>query len=460
MSSNKTLTCFKAYDIRGELGTQLTPDIVYNIGRAYGQYYQAKTVVVGRDIRLSSASLKDALAKGLMDAGTNVIDLGITGTEEVYFATDDLQADGGIEITASHNPMNYNGLKLVGKAATPISQNNGLLAIKELAQSQQFTHSTKGSITRVSNLSNYINHLISYIDTTAITPQKILVNAGNGAAVHVIDAIENKFNELHLPIEFIKIHHRYDGNFPNGIPNPLLVENRTDTINAIKQTKADFGIAWDGDFDRCFLFDEQANFIEGYYIVGLLASAFLQKNNQATIIYDPRLNWNTLDIIQQYQGKAYQSQTGHSFVKETMRKYQADYGGEMSAHHYFKDFMYCDSGMIPWLLVLELICKQQTSLSNLVKNMIAKFPASGEINQVIAKPDEAIAMVQQHYLKSANKVDTTDGISMEFNNWRFNLRKSNTEPLVRLNVESRQDNQLMQAKTEEILQLLQQFTTT
>ncbi|GAA0542561.1 MAG: phosphomannomutase CpsG [Alteromonadaceae bacterium] len=449
------LTCFKAYDIRGKLGEQLNTDIAYRIGRAFGEFLQPKQVVLGGDVRASSEDLKQALAEGLMDAGSDVIDLGMTGTEEVYFATFYLDVDGGIEVTASHNPIDYNGMKLVQKGARPISGDSGLFAIQQLAEQADFKPVTqRGKYSRKSVVDAYIEHLLSYVDLALFEPLNIVVNSGNGAAGHVIDALEQAFTQHKVPVNFIKVHHQPDATFPNGIPNPLLVENRADTRSAVLEHKADFGIAWDGDFDRCFLFDEQGRFIEGYYIVGLLAEAFLQKNQGAKIIHDPRLTWNTIDLAIRAGGMPVQSKTGHAFIKERMRQEDAVYGGEMSAHHYFRDFAYCDSGMIPWLLVAELMCRKAQPLSELVDQRIAAFPSSGEINFTLSDPQQAIERVMQHYLSEALVVDRTDGISLEFANWRFNLRSSNTEPVVRLNVESRGDIDLMRRYTDEISKLL------
>lgn len=447
-----TLTCFKAYDIRGKLGEELNEDIVYRIGRAYAQFIKPKSVVVGGDIRLTSKALKTALSNGLRDEGVDVIDIGMTGTEEIYFATSHLKTDGGIEITASHNPIDYNGMKLVRAGSKPISGDTGLNEIKRLAEANQFDtvdFSSRGSLTEVSILDAYVQHLLSYVDVSALKPLRLVVNAGNGAAGHVIDAIEK-----HLPFTFIKINHEPDGTFPNGIPNPLLFENRASTSEAVLEHKADMGIAWDGDFDRCFLFDEKGEFTEGYYIVGLLAEAFLLKNPGAKIIHDPRLTWNTLDIATANGGLAIQSKTGHAFIKERMRSEDAVYGGEMSAHHYFRDFFYCDSGMIPWLLVCELLCRKQQPLSSMLADRIAKFPSPGEINSHVADAKDAIQKVFSHYERDAKFIDKTDGISLEFEDWRFNLRMSNTEPVVRLNVESKGDKQLVEQKTTEVLHLL------
>ncbi|EQB8221845.1 TPA: phosphomannomutase CpsG [Klebsiella aerogenes] len=452
------LKCFKAYDIRGKLGDELNEDIAYRIGRAYGEYLKPKDMVLGGDVRLTSESLKQALARGLQDAGTNVLDIGLAGTEEIYFATSYLQVDGGIEVTASHNPIDYNGMKLVREQSKPISGDTGLKDIQRLAEKNEFTEvdlTSRGTYRKVSTINEYTEKLLSFVNPKNFNKSlKLAINSGNGAAGHVIDALEARFKSLQLPIEIIKIHHEPDGSFPHGIPNPLLPECRKDTTEAVIKHKADMGIAFDGDFDRCFLFDEKGNFVEGYYIVGLLADAFLEKNPGAKIIHDPRLSWNTIDIVEKSGGIPIMSKTGHAFIKERMRTEDAIYGGEMSAHHYFRDFAYCDSGMIPWLLVAELVCVKNKSLGDLVNDRVIAYPASGEINSKLENASAAIERVLKVFEPKALKIDYTDGISLEFSDWRFNLRSSNTEPVVRLNVESRNNIKLMEEKTAEILKLL------
>lgn len=447
-----SLTCFKAYDVRGRVPDQLNEDIARRIGQAYAEVVNPGSVVVGHDIRLSSEQIKAALIDGLRSAGVDVFDIGQCGTEEIYFATFHAGLGGGIAVTASHNPKDYNGMKFVREGSKPISGDSGLLDIQALAERNQFTAAAQaGSYQSLDTAQAYIEHLLGYVQNVDLKPLKIVVNAGNGGAGAVIDRIAG-----HLPFEFLRLHHQPDGHFPNGVPNPLLEENRHDTIAAVREHKADMGIAWDGDFDRCFFFDEQGQFIEGYYLVGLLAQAFLQQQPGSAIVHDPRLIWNTLDIVQQSAGRAVQSKTGHAFIKERMRLEDAVYGGEMSAHHYFRDFAYCDSGMIPWLLVAGLISASGKSLSQLVGERMAAFPCSGEINRTIEDPQQAIDRVAAHYQGESPEIDHTDGLSMSFDHWRFNLRKSNTEPVVRLNVESRGDQQLMQEKTAELLQLLDQ----
>jgi len=449
------LTCFKAYDIRGELGTELNEDIAYRIGRAYGEFIRPKTIVVGGDVRLTSESLKLALANGLRDAGTDVLDIGMSGTEEIYFATFHLGIDGGIEVTASHNPMNYNGMKLVREGARPVSGDTGLRDVQRLAEANDFSpveESKRGSYKQISLLDAYVDHLMGYIDLKNFTkPMKLVINSGNGAAGHIIDEIEKRFKQANAPVSFIKVHHEANGNFPNGIPNPLLPECRKDTSDAVRTHQADMGIAFDGDFDRCFLFDENAEFIEGYYIVGLLAEAFLKKEAGAKIIHDPRLTWNTIDVVTKAGGIPVMSKTGHAFIKERMRKEDAVYGGEMSAHHYFRDFAYCDSGMIPWLLVAELLAVKGQTLSQLVTERMQAYPCSGEINYKVPNAKSIIEKIESLYKETCVKKEYVDGLSMEFSSYRFNIRTSNTEPLLRINVESRGDYAILNTQLEFII---------
>ena len=445
------ITCFKAYDVRGRIPDQLNEDIAYRIGRAYAAFLQPSTVVVGEDIRLSSPGLRAALVKGLTDSGVNVKELGLCGTEVVYFATDHYDYDGGIMVTASHNPMDYNGLKFVREGSRPISADTGLQDIRKLAEKNEFTDAEqKGTVESIEWKDDYIQALLGYVDLDKLKPLKIVANPGNGGAGPIIDLLEE-----HLPFEFVRINFEPDGTFPNGIPNPILPENRQATIDAVLAHKADFGIAWDGDYDRCFLFDETGRFIEGYYIVGLLAEAFLAKHPGSKIIYDPRVIWNTIDIVESAGGIPIQSVSGHAFIKQRMREEDAIYGGEMSAHHYFRDFAYCDSGHIPWLLVAELISVKGRSLSSMLDERIAKFPTSGEINFKVKDAAEAVKAVEEKYLPGAKRVDRTDGLSLEYDNWRFNLRASNTEPVLRLNLETRGDRKLMEKKTAEISAFLQ-----
>jgi phosphomannomutase len=450
MSGSDSLPCFKAYDIRGRIPNELNRDLVVTIARAFASWLKPKSVAVGYDIRLSSPDFAAAVRSGLTDMGVDVVDIGRCGTEQVYFATSHLNLDGGVMVTASHNPADYNGLKLVRELAKPISADTGLVEIEKITRAGGIAPSSKkGTVKQVDLQDAYVKHLLAYVDVPSLRPLKIVSNAGNGGAGVVVEALAP-----HLPFTFVKVHHEPDGHFPNGIPNPLLIEKREDTARAVTGSKADLGIAWDGDFDRCFLFDEKGGFIEGYYIVGLLASQVLKKNRGAKIVHDPRLTWNTIEVVRELGGIPVQSKSGHAFMKEVMRREDAAYGGEMSAHHFFKEFAYCDSGMIPWLLVTEIVSHTGKPLSELVAAAMRRFPASGEINRKVADAKAVIAKIRERYAPSALLVDETDGVGMDFPQWRFNLRMSNTEPLIRLNVESRGDAALTKAKTDELLSVI------
>jgi len=446
------LPAFKAYDIRGRVPDELNEDLARRIGVALSDQLEPGTVVVGHDVRLTSAALQDALVVGLRGAGREVIDIGLCGTEEVYFQTDHLGAAGGVMVTASHNPMDYNGMKLVREKARPISSDTGLFAISDaVAADTAAALPPKAGQSEQHDKSAYIAHLLSYVDVAALKPLKVVVNAGNGGAGAIVDLLAP-----HLPLQFIRVNHEPDGNFPNGIPNPLLPENRAATAEAVREHGADFGIAWDGDFDRCFFFDHTGRFIEGYYLVGLLAQAALKRHPGGKVVHDPRLVWNTVEMVEQAGGIPVLCKSGHAFIKEKMRGEDAVYGGEMSAHHYFREFAYADSWMIPWLLIAALVSESGRSLADWVEDRMAAYPCSGEINFKVADAKVSVARVMDHFASHAPALDHTDGISADFGDWRFNLRSSNTEPLLRLNVETRGDAALLQSRTDEISSLLQQ----
>lgn len=438
---------FGAYDIRGIYPEDVNEELAYRIGRSFPGLFAAKKVAVGHDIRLSGPAIRDALVKGLTESGCDVVDIGECGTEMIYFTTAHLKLDGGIMITASHNPKEYNGMKFVRKESRPISSDTGLKELEKAVMEGEFTETAAtGKVEKIDILEDYVEHILSYVDVKKLKPFKVVANTGNGAAGPIINALEK-----HLPFDIVKVNNIPDGNFPNGVPNPILQENRESTAKVVRETGADVGVAWDGDFDRCFLFDENGGFIEGYYMVGFLAQAFLKKNPGAKVIYDPRLIWNTIEIADELDGEAVMCKSGHAFIKDKMRQVNAIYGGEMSAHHYFRDFSYCDSGMIPWLLVLELLSQADgKSLSELMKERMERYPISGEINSKVADAQEVLDRIEKDY-GAKGKVTKVDGLSVEFDNWRFNLRKSNTEPVIRLNVETRQDEKLCQEKTAELL---------
>jgi phosphomannomutase/phosphomannomutase/phosphoglucomutase len=445
----RSLDSFKAYDVRGRIPDEINEPLAYDIGRAYAAFVKPRCVAVGYDIRLSSPGLAGAVRRGLRDCGSDVLDIGLWGTEGAYFATFAKRLDGGIMVTASHNPPDYNGMKFVREEARPISADTGLKEMRALIESGQLPEKEEraGTERPLDLLGEYLEHLLGYVDLGRLRPLKVVVNAGNGGAGLIIDALER-----HLPFEFIKVNHEPDGTFPHGVPNPMLEENRAVTAEAVRASGADLGLAWDGDYDRCFFFDESGQFIEGYYLVGLLAESFLHQEPGARIVHDPRLTWNTLDIVRRGGGTAVLCKSGHAFIKQKMREADAIYGGEMSAHHYFRRFSYCDSGMIPWLQVAALISERGEPLSALVGERMRLFPASGEINRHLTSDTRSILeRVRAHYERAARTIDYTDGLSMEFPEWRFNLRGSNTEPLVRLNVESRGSEPLMREKTAELL---------
>lgn len=443
------IPCFKAYDIRGKVPGDLNTDLAYKVGRTMTKYLNCKKVVIGRDVRKSSPELSKALSEGITDAGSDVIDLGLCGTEMIYFATPHFDADAGVMITASHNPPEYNGLKFVKKGSVPMGYGSGLSEVENMIVNDEFGEKAeeKGDVIPADVMKEFIDNLDKFYDASKMKPYKVVVNAGNGCIGPALDSIEPK-----LPIEMIKVFHEPDSNFPNGVPNPLLSENRQPTIDAIKQHGAELGVAWDGDYDRCFFFDEEGNFIEGYYIVGLLAKSILKKYPGEKIVHDPRLIWNTIDIVEKAGGEAVVSKSGHAFIKEKMREVNSVYGGEMSAHHYFRDNAYSDSGMIPFLLILQLMSDESKKLSELVNDMIAAYPCSGEINTTLDDPAQKLEELKQKY--SDGKLDTLDGVSVEYEDWRFNVRMSNTEPLIRLNVESKGDKELMKRKTEGLLAII------
>jgi phosphomannomutase len=444
--------CFKAYDVRGRIPEELNPETVHRIGRAFAEWLKPKRVAVGRDIRNSSGELAYALMRGMNDAGVDVVDIGLCGTECVYFATASLGLDGGVMVTASHNPPDYNGLKFVREQSRPISGDTGLQEIRKLAEAGHFGATTRrGSNVTFDIMPSWRDHVLGYIDVDKLKPLSIVCNAGNGGAGIALDLLEDK-----LPFRFTKVHHDPDGNFPNGVPNPMIEENREVTARTVRLAHADCGIAFDGDFDRCFFFDEEGRFIDGYYIVGLLASVFLERQPGARIVHDPRVVWNTQSIVRALGGVPVQCKSGHAFMKQCMREADAIYGGEMSGHHYFRDFSYCDSGMIPWVVLAQLLSRTGKPLSSLVDERMRQFPSSGEINRRIGDAQAAIATVRQRYVPGSVRVEEVDGLSVEHPRWRFNLRTSNTEPLVRLNVESRGELGLMRERTAEILALLDQ----
>jgi phosphomannomutase len=448
---------FKAYDLRGRVPDSLNEELATRIGLAYASVVQPTgQVAIGQDMRLSSSGIAAALTRGLNSAGVDTDQLGLCGTELVYHAASRPGMGGGIMVTASHNPADYNGMKMVREQAIPISADTGLQDIEALLV-QGIDLPTEGRIG--TNRHEYLNEdytrrILSSIDRDRLKPLKLVVNAGNGCAGPTFDALA-----ANLPLEVVRLHHTPDGTFPNGVPNPLLTENRALTAQAVRERGADFGVAWDGDFDRCFFFDGNGRFIEGYYLVGLFAARLLEKHPGEKIVLDPRLTWNTLDLVQKAGGIPLINKSGHAFIKERMRLENALYGGEMSAHHYFRDFSFCDSGMLPWLLLAEIISDTGRSLAELVDERIRAYPCSGELNFEVSDTGTVIEHILAAYSDQEPVIDKTDGISLEFPEWRFNLRASNTEPVIRLNIETRANETLLIERTSELTALINQFVS-
>ena len=430
------MNLFKRYDIRGRLGIDLDEGVAHRIARAFASVTGAGSVVLARDSRDSSPTLADAVAKGLMAQGVRVLDLGLAGTEEMYFATAHLGAGGGIMVTASHNPKDYNGMKLVGPGAVPLSDAD-FARLRELTLSDP-DRLPGGAVEDASAArAAYVAHVARLVGP--VGPLRVLVNSGNGAAGPTLDALAEGLAARGAGLDLVRLNHDPDGSFPNGVPNPLLPENRPQTEAAVRAAGADFGVAFDGDFDRCFLFDGAGRFVEGEHVVALLARAQLALHPGAAIVHDPRVLWAVQDTVARAGGRSVLAPTGHVFLKAAMRREGAVYGGEMSAHHYFRDFMCCDSGMIPWLLVAGLMTRTGASLAEMARDLRRDYPSSGEINFTVSDTAALVARVHAALGPRARGEDRTDGLSLDFGDWRLNLRASNTEPLLRLNVEARGD---------------------
>ncbi|MEX3007165.1 phosphomannomutase [Hoeflea sp. TYP-13] len=448
-------SAFKAYDIRGEIPGQVNTPFAYRFGQSVAAQTPRKSVVVGHDMRQDSPALAHAMIQGLLDSGVDVLPLGQCGTEEVYFHTDDAGADAGLMVTASHNPKNYNGIKMVLQGSRAATRDNALGPLEELVYSDRKfpiveDYAKRGSLAPQLGKSAYVERLLKQVEGLDLKPLKIVCHAGNGCAGPVIDLLEE-----HLPFDFIKVDHQPDPRLPNGIPNPLLPEKRERASKAVIEHGADLGLAWDGDFDRCFFYDEQGRFVEGYYLVGLIAQTMLRSQPGGTVLYDPRLTWNTIDVVESAGGTAKICRTGHAFFKQMLREENAVYGGEMSAHHYFRDFSYCDTGMLPWLAIVAELSSNGAKFSEMVEARIAAFPCSGEINFTVSDAAQVQKKIADHFDRSYPTVETIDGLSMSFDDWRFNVRASNTEPLLRLNIEARGDADLVAAKVKEITALIE-----
>ncbi len=451
------LTCFKEYDIRGELDVNFDGNICYRIGAGLPQVLRSGNFVLGWDARESSPALANSVAEGLKISGANVLDIGVSGTEEMYWAVNEFDACGGIQVTASHNPINFNGLKIVKSGAEPLDFSTEYQKLKTLVESNLFLQPTVLGVRR--NVSRqaraaYVKKVLSFVEIAKIEPLTVVINSGHGAAGPTFDAISKELSKRGCCIKFICVQNKPDHTFPNGIPNPMLSDNHAATGQVVVKKRADFGVSFDGDFDRCAIFDEKGKYINGEYVIGLLVKYFLEQSPSARIVHDQRVIWNIEDIIKSGGGTAFVSETGHTNFKRKLRETDAIYGGEISHHHYFKDFARSDSGMIPWLIIAQVLSAAKKSLSDLVSACIEKFPSSGEHNFVVREPTVAIAAVAKHYEKYAINLDYSDGLSVSFKDWRFNIRQSKTESLLRLNVEGRGNAGIVATKLAEISKIL------
>lgn len=449
------LTCFKAYDVRGVLGDNLDTGIAERIGRAFAELSGPGRVVVGYDARETSPELAKALAKGITSRGVDVLDIGLGGTEEVYFATGQYEACGGVMVTASHNPIEYNGMKLVGAGSRPLDPATDLKSLKSMAEADSYETSPEpGRIERLSFRSAFAEHVCGLAKPERIGPLRVLVNPGNGTAGATFDAVAGELMARGANLDIVRMHHEPDPTFPNGIPNPLIPENQVQTSERVVAEGADLGVAWDGDFDRCFFFDEKGSIVPGEMVVAILAEAALSREPGAKIVHDPRVTGAIRATISAAGGEAVVTKTGHAFLKAKMRETGAPYGGEMSAHHYFRDFFYCDSGMIPWVQFLEILSNRGTTASALVADLRARFPSSGEINFRVKDANATMERVVECMQAAAEEIDRLDGASIDFGTWRMNIRASNTEPLLRLNVETAGNTALLDEKVAEMRELI------
>ena len=454
---NSRVSCFKEYDLRGKVGSQLTKEIVYRVARASATILRTKVVAIGYDVRASSISLARAASKGFVDSGVRVLDLGMVGTEEMYWAVANFNTCAGIQITASHNPKEYNGMKIVKSQAKPLCKEREFEKIHSLVKEKGFSPGKKnGSITDVSVIarSSYVQKVLSFVNLANLRPLKIVINAGHGTAGPTFDNLKLALEDQGVFADFLCMYHNPDPNFPIGVPNPQIRSSQYRISNVIIENKADFGVAFDCDFDRCFVFDENGKFVHSSHLACLLAKKFLLKDPSASIVRDSKVVWSLHDIIEDNNGKAKVSKTGHANFKESMRRFSSIYGVEVSGHHYFRDFNYCDSGMIPWLILWEEISKIGVPLSHLVNENSSEIQISDEISFKVSNWKKTVETVLEHYRSDAVHIENFDGISLEFEDWRFNLRPSSTEPLVRLNLECIKHKQDLGNLTTELMELL------
>lgn len=440
-------TIFKAYDIRGIYPTQLDEDLAYKIGQAYAKFVSPKTVVLGRDVRLSGHKLWEAARQGLADHGVNVIDIGVVSTDMMYFAVANYGFDGGLTVTASHNPREFNGFKMVRARGVPISGDSGIMDIRDLVLSgYKLQAEVEGKVEVKEILNDYLTKVLSVTDKNKIKRFRIIANTNFGTTGPVLKKLAEQ-----LPMDLTVINAEPNGEFPKGRPDPLIPENRNETIALVKQNKADLGVMWDSDADRCFFIDETGRFLSGYFTSAILADYFLKKYPKSKIVVDMKLNWAIIDAVNSAGGTALPNKTGHSFFKERMIAEDAVFGGEVSGHYFFKDYFYLDNGLIPFLIILEMLSDQGRKLSEIYEPLFAKYFAIDETSVNVPDVTAVVEKLKQTFQDGI--LSFIDGISIEYPTWRANVRPSNTEPLVRLNLEAK-DAQTLKQKTQELLDLI------
>jgi phosphomannomutase len=437
---------FKAYDVRGIYGEELDEEGAYAIGRAFVEEVEPKRIAVGRDMRVSSPAMAEAFARGASEAGALVLDLGLVGTEMVYFAVGELGLDGGAMVTASHNPKEYTGMKIVRAGALPIGGESGLLDIRDraMAESGRFEGVTPERVEEYDVWPGYVDRVLSFVDVAAIKRLRIVVDAANGMAGAMLPPVLER-----LPVEAVRCFFEPDGTFPNHEPNPLLPENREFIVNKTLEEKADFGVAFDGDADRCFFVDDGGEFVPGDFVTALLAESVLEKDPGAKIIYDLRASWAVPETVERAGGVPLVNRVGHAFIKQRMRDEQAAFGGEVSGHYYFREFSQADSGVVPFLLMLELVSKKGRPLSEIMADFRARYFLTGELNTPVEDVPAKLAELKERFGREG-AISELDGISIDFDDWHMNVRPSNTEPLLRLNLEARSP-ELMERKRDEVL---------
>ena len=440
---------FKAYDVRGLYPAELDEDGAYAIGRAYVEQFEPRRIAVGRDMRLSSPTMAQALINGAADGGADVADLGMVGTEMVYFAVGELGLDGGVAVTASHNPRDYTGMKIVRRGALPVGIESGLLDIRDRALRAEWRQAERGAVASEDIWDRFVSRVLSFVDVSAIRRLRVVIDAANGMAGAMLPPVLDRLPQ----VEAVRFNFEPDGSFPNHEPNPLLPENREFIVRATTDARADFGVAYDGDADRCFFVDDRGEFVPGDFTTALFAETLLAKEPGGKVIYDVRASWAVPEAIERSGGVPLINRVGHSFIKQRMREEGAVFAGEVSAHYYFRDFSQADSGVIPFLLMLELLSKRGQKLSEILTPLRSRYFLTGELNTPV--PDVALKLQQlKEHFGVEGRVSHLDGISIDADEWHMNVRPSNTEPLLRLNLEAR-SRELMERKRDEVLGLIE-----